>query len=262
MKAILISIFPGVLMVAVGFAQQTPPPNSPQAPQAQTAPSNQAQRSPKIAPGSVLPVSLIKTVDAKKVKNGDEVLAKVTQDMKNPSGEVLVPKDTKVIGHVTEVQPRNKQQKESEVAIAFDRAVMKNGSELQMPMSIQAIIGSNNANSSNASAGNPNANESGNSAPANSGGMAPSPSGGRSAGMGGAPPQSQTASLPSSPDNSSAQTGSANRPPITAKTEGVIGIPNLALTAAAPNAQGSLVTSEKENVKLESGTLMLLRVNQ
>jgi len=44
-----------------------------------------------------------------------------TQDMKTPGGEVLVPKDTKVMGHVTEAQPRNKEQKESQVGIAFDR---------------------------------------------------------------------------------------------------------------------------------------------
>jgi len=34
------------------------------------------------------------------------------------------------------------------------------------------------------------------------------------------------------------------------------------LAANAENAQGSVVSSEKNNVKLESGTIMLLRVNQ
>jgi hypothetical protein len=38
---------------------------------------------------------------------------------------------------------------------------------------------------------------------------------------------------------------------------------DLKLVTAAPDAtQGSLVSSEKNNVKLESGTIMLLRVNQ
>ena len=41
----------------------------------------------------------------------------------------------------------------------------------------------------------------------------------------------------------------------------MIGIPNLSL--AAPNAsQGSVMTSEKNNVKLDEGPLLLLRVNQ
>jgi len=73
-------------------------------------------------------VLLTKTIDAKKAKKGDEVVAKVTQDMKTTSGEVLVPKDTKVLGRVTKAQARNKEQKESEVAIAFDSAVTKDGS--------------------------------------------------------------------------------------------------------------------------------------
>jgi len=43
----------------------------------------------------------------------------------------------------------------------------------------------------------------------------------------------------------------------------VVGISNLTLSpAASPSAQGSVMSSEKNNVKLESGTLMLLRVNQ
>jgi hypothetical protein len=62
---------------------------------------------------------------------------------------------------------------------------------------------------------------------------------------------------------SDAQSGTSSRPPITAQTEGVIGISDLKLTPTAPAAnQGSVVSSEKNNVKLESGTLMLLRVNQ
>src|SRR5207245_1069468 len=106
-------------------AQQTPEPSTTQpqqAPQqspaaagqpaAPQAPANgsagQAGAPHKIAPGSVIPVQLTKTVDAKKAKTGDEVVAKVTQDLKTTSGEVIVPKDTKVVGHVTQAQARNK----------------------------------------------------------------------------------------------------------------------------------------------------------
>ena len=104
-------------------------------------------RTPRIAPGSVIPVQLTKTIDAKKAKPGDQIVAKVTMDLKTTSGEVLVPKDTKVMGHVTEAQARNKEQKESQVGIEFDRAVLKSG-DMNMPMSIQAVIAppSNNAN--------------------------------------------------------------------------------------------------------------------
>src|SRR6476469_1130513 len=149
------------LMCGVSLAQSTTPSSTdPGTPQSQAQPSApqdspqaqapagatstaQGQTAPatRIAPGSVIPVQLTKTVDAKKAKTGDEVVAKVTMDMKTQSGDVLVPKDTKVIGHVTEAQKREKDQKQSELGLAFDRAVTKDGNTMQMPMSIQAVIG-------------------------------------------------------------------------------------------------------------------------
>ncbi|MGB7602311.1 MAG: hypothetical protein WBM24_18550 [Candidatus Sulfotelmatobacter sp.] len=224
--------------------------------QTSTPAQSQTQQAapPRIAPGSVIPVSLTKTIDAKKAKTGEEVVAKVTQDMKSNSGEILVPKDTKVIGHVTEAQPHNKQQKESEVGILFDRAVMKDGSTMQMPMSIQAIVGQqneqNNPGGGNSDAAVPSASTS----PSNSSGARP--------GMSGSAPASTSAAagndMPS--DNGTAK---SSRPPITAQTQGVVGISNLTLNPPASNStEGSVVTSEKNNVKLESGTMMLLRVDQ
>jgi hypothetical protein len=178
MNKILISIFSGALLLGAAAAQDSttpaPPSSDPQTaapaqvPQqaAPTAPAEQSQapqpaasqgaaNAPKrIAAGSVIPVSLTKTLDAKKAKSGDEVVAKVSQDLKTNTGEVLVPKDTKIVGHVTGAQARSKEQKESEIGIAFDRAVMKDGGDMQMPMSIQAIIGQqNNTPQSNANAG-------------------------------------------------------------------------------------------------------------
>jgi hypothetical protein len=204
----------------------------------------------------VIPVSLTKTIDAKKVKTGDQVVAKVTQDMKTNGGEVLVPKDTKVMGHVTEAQPRNKDQKESQVGIAFDRAVMKDGSAMQIPMSIQAIIGQqNDQNNSGSGSG-----EAASPARSASAGTTGSPRGG----MGGSAPASTPAASSGSADTAGdAQAGKGSRPPITAQTEGVVGISDLKLSRAASSAaEGSVVSSEKNNVKLESGTMMLLRVGQ
>jgi hypothetical protein len=212
--------------------------------------ANQASQTLRIAPGSVIPVELTKTVDAKKAKTGDEVVAKVSQDMKATNGEILVPKDTKVVGHVTEAQARSKDQKESQVGIAFDHAVTKSG-DMQMPMSIQAIIAPASAQNNSDSAA-------GNGSP--SSGTSPSPTatgGGHSTMSGGTPPPNQPGTVPNATTGQSA--GSA-RPPITASTQGVIGMSNVDLAANEQN--GSVVSSEKSNVKLESGTLMLLRVNQ
>jgi Bacterial conjugation TrbI-like protein len=243
MRQILVAILAGGLLGGAWLAraQNTAPQNSG---------TEQQSSAPRIAPGSVIPVELTKGIDAKKVKTGDEVVAKVTQDMKTTSGELLVPKDTKVVGRVTEAQPRSKEQKESEIGIAFDRAVMKNGSEMQLPMSIQAIIGpQGNQNSAGGnSEGVPNGGSGGYSNPPRAGGMGgstPSPA-----------PSAPTANMPSD-----AQTGTNARPRITAQTEGVLGISDLKLTTASAADRGSVLSSEKNNVKLESGTLLLLRVN-
>jgi hypothetical protein len=67
---------------------------------------------------------------------------------------------------------------------------------------------------------------------------------------------------PPASGGSDGQSGSA-RPPINAQTQGVIGISDLSLTSTAANAnQGSVMTSVKSNVKIEGGTMLLLRVSQ
>ena len=216
---------------------------------AQTATANGTSG---IAPGSVIPVQLTKTVDAKKVKTGDEVVAKVTVDLKNNAGTVIVPKDTKVVGHITEAQARSKDQKESEVAITFDRVVIKNGEPMQVPMSIQAIIAPPNANSANSAGSQPT------SSSPEPGGAATGP-GTRSGSMGGTTPPA--ASLPQT-TGSAPISGAQAQQPITGNTKGVVGIANLSLSTAADTPQGSVVSSEKNNVKLDDGTFLLLRVNQ
>jgi len=239
--------------------QPSPETSTPTSPQTQTprtgANSAQATGTRRIAPGSVIPVLLTKTIDAKKAKTGDEVVAKVTQDLKTNSGEVLVSKDTKVLGHVTAAQAHSKEQKESQLAIAFDRAVEKNGNEMQIPMSIQAIIGPQNNGPQNNSAGESN------QAPPNSAPTStPSGSGRPGTMSGSAPPATPAPSTTGS--NTPTDSQPSARPPITAETQGVVGISNLKLEPAGQPNQGSVISSDKNNVKLESGTMMLLRVNQ
>jgi hypothetical protein len=264
MNKVLISLFSGALALGViGASSQagSPPSQSQTAAPPQTSePTNPTQsgKVTRIAPGSVIPVSLTKTIDARKAKAGDTVVAKVTQDMKSKSGEVVFAKDTKVMGHVTEAQARNKEQKESQIGIAFDRALMRDGSQMQIPMSIQAVIAQQN-DQNNGGGGYVET-----AAPGASPGAAGS---GRSGMAGSAMGASPPASMPIAPSNASDASGEANsgakRAPITAQTEGVVGISNLTLSPlASPSAPASVLSSEKNNVKLESGTLMLLRVNQ
>jgi len=261
MRTTLTGMLAGLALCAAAFAQDTIPPqsngttppdqtNSVSTPVAQSPTSGPRQ----IASGSVIPVELTKSIDSKKAKAGDEVEARVTQDLKAKNGEILAPKDTKVLGRVTSAQPRTKEQKESEVGIAFDRVLMKNGEDAHYPMSIQAIIAPTALNPNNyASAGGPS--------PTPMGG-GPGDNGGR-AGMGSAtPPPTPGGAASSGEWPSSAQSGAQANQPITGNTQGVVGISNLKLSAPADAAQGSSVTSDKNNVKLESGTVLLLRVNQ
>lgn len=275
MQSILAALFSVALLGSAALGQQTPSPTpDTQTPRSDEQPSqptrqgpasgqsstNQAQatNSLKIAPGSVIPVQLSKTVDAKKAKTGDEVVATVTQDMKTSSGDVLVPKDTKVIGHVTEAQPRNKEQKQSELGIAFDHAVVK-GDPMQLPMSIQAVIAP--LPPSNSSAGAPES-PSAPSAPAPGAASSNAPMGGsRQGGTGGTSPSAQQ-NYPSG-GGSEPPAQANDRPQITGNTQGVIGMSDVKLESPSQNSQqGSVLTSEKNNVKIEKGTVLLLRVNQ
>jgi hypothetical protein len=215
----------------------------------------------RVAPGSVIPVQLTKTIDAKKAKPGEEVYAEVTEDLKTSNGQIVVPKNTKITGKVTEAQARNKQQKESELGIAFDHAVSKDGANVALPMSIQAVIAP-----SYLSGGNHGSNNNGPSTPSNSqasptpssGGMSP---GARSSGMG-APQSANSGAAAASEGPGPASANPNPHPPITGQTQGVLGIEHLNLSSAPNPAQGSLLTSDKNNVKLEDGTLILLRVNE
>jgi hypothetical protein len=277
MRVLLIAVFSGAMLCEAGVAQQTPStqPQTPRSDEQPSQPTQQGQSSAqpsaaqpnsanhmKIAPGSVIPVQLSKTVDAKKAKTGDEVVATVTMDMKTNSGDVLVPKDTKVIGHVTEAQARNKEQKQSELGIAFDRAEIK-GDQMQLPMSIQAVIVPPSA-SNNANAGGSDQAPPAPSAPsAPSGNSSNAPMGGSHQGGTSGTSPSARQNYPQGGGNSEPQGQSSDQPPITGNTQGVIGISNVKLESGSQNSQqGSVLTSEKNNVKIEKGTMLLLRVNQ
>jgi hypothetical protein len=217
------------------------------------SPAKDPAMTPRIAPGSVIPVKLTTTVDAKKAKTGEEITAKVTQDLKASNGMMLMPKDTEIVGHVTEAQARNKQDKESQVGIVFDHAVM-NSSTVSYPLSIQAVISPQvfqNPNGDNRSTGAVSP-----GAPA--GPMPSQMPGGSARGTSGG-----EAAPPNTPSGETDETSNGSAlPQITGHTQGVVGFPHLKLETPSNATQPSVISSEKNNVKLENGTLILLRVDQ
>jgi len=215
----------------------------------------------QIPPGTVISAVLTKGIEVKKAKTGDEVVAKVQNDIKSKAGEVLVPKDTRLVGKVTEAQPRSKEQKESRLGLVFDHALLKDGTQVPLSMSLQAIADLQEAG---AQGGNDSSYQqpggySGGGTGGGGGGMG---GGGMHGGYGSGTMERQPAAAPP------AGSGDTGGPPragsqrtITPQTQGVIGIPDTQLSQAS-GSNGSLVTSDKSNVRLGSGTVLLLRVNQ
>jgi hypothetical protein len=97
-----------------------------------------SEESVSLARGTTLHVELDTPVDSKKVKTGDAVNAHVTEAVKT-NGQTVVPKNTKLVGHVTQASARAKGDAGSALAIVFDKAVLKKGQELPLRVVIQAM---------------------------------------------------------------------------------------------------------------------------
>ena len=88
--------------------------------------------------GTTIQAELVKPVDAKKSKVGDEVIATTTKDV-TAGGKVVVPSGSKLVGRIMGVRVQNSEQSTSQVGIAFNRAVLKSGKEIPVALTIQAI---------------------------------------------------------------------------------------------------------------------------
>ena len=88
--------------------------------------------------GTSINASLSSPVDAKKAKEGDTVTARTTEEVKS-HGNTVLPKGTKLVGHLTIASARSKGDAESALGITFDKAVLKNGQEISLNGRIQAL---------------------------------------------------------------------------------------------------------------------------
>src|SRR4029434_6234587 len=79
------------------------------------------------------------SVDSKKAKQGDPVTARTTEAVKS-DGKVVIPKGTKLVGHVTRASARAKGDADSALAVQFNRAVLKDGHEMPLQVTIQALF--------------------------------------------------------------------------------------------------------------------------
>jgi len=199
--------------------------------------------SASVPPRTTVQAELIKAVDAKKAKPGDEVVAKVTQEVK-ANDKLVLPKGSKLVGKVTQAQGRAKGQGESELGLTFDSVVLKDGTQLPLSFTIQAVANSSGAMAQAALDAQ---------ASSTSISMANNAAGGGMAGRPGLGSQAQGAAGGDLHAGNAASTDS--RGALTSTSQGIIGLPDLTL------ASGNLITSSTSNVRLEGQTRFVLRVN-
>lgn len=284
MKRILVSFFVAVLLAGVSVAQNTQSqaggsasqeasvatgPSGAQAEANASATATQAGKvsdkntqaagASQLLAGSTVQAELVKPVDARKNKVGDEVVAKTTHDAKS-EGHIVIPKGSKLVGHVTEVRAHSKEQATSNLGIAFDRAILKNGTEIPLALGIQAL-GRSRASAAAMEDDTMTAGSTGalgsSGARASGGGVL---GGVRSTAGGVVDTAGGTAG---SAVNAGGAAGGGVSGSLSARSQGVVGLPGLTLsTQTSTSANASVISSPGSNVHLDSGTEMILRVNQ
>ena len=77
-------------------------------------------------------------LDSKTAKPGDRVVLKTDKKMETADG-TLIPKGSRLVGHVTEVRAHGKGHAESEMGLAFDHAELKGGQSIPIHSMIQSV---------------------------------------------------------------------------------------------------------------------------
>ena len=228
------------------------------------------QNSAALASGTTMGATLNKSVDARHAKVGDQITAKTTEAVQS-EGKVVIPKGSTLVGHVTEATARAEGQSQSSLGIAFDRAILKGGHELPLHAGIQALAASSDSSASAnemeadtmASGGGSAYGHSSASRPGMVGGVGSTvgATAGTVTNTGASIPGSATSAVGGTAGSAVASAHLTSQ--LTASSTGVIGMPGLALsTQSSTAAQGSVITSSKQNVHLDGGTQMVLRVNR
>jgi hypothetical protein len=235
----------GIFAFANAARGQAPSASATQTDAPQSATSKTSSAASNAAAGEALSVGrviyaeLTQTIEARKAKIGEPIAAKVTLAVLS-RGEVLIADGAKISGHVTEAKRRSKKNPESVLGIVFDRAELKEGGELRLALTVQAVgIGGFSTGSMASAITDPDSHYS----PA---AALPGVSG-HGAGSAITP---AAAELPEA----------ARQPALDLGSKGVIGLSDLQLEEGTETTKGSLVTSTSKNVKLDHGDELVLRV--
>ena len=216
------------------------------------APSENTGSEASLAEGTAINAVLNSSIDSKKAKPGEQITAHITDAVKSSDGRMILPKGTKLVGHVSQASARSKDLGQSMLAIQFDKAMLKDGQEVALHNAVlQAVAAPVQPQSSSFATGTDGMGTTG-APPSNN----PSMSGSRGARPEGGPvAQPYPSDTPSRTNNS----GSEVARPLPANARGVYGIDGVRMGANA-NGEGTMLTSNNKTVHLDGGTRLLLMV--
>ena len=225
-----------------------------------SASAQNEQPNAALASGSTINAVLTAPIDSKKAQPGDAVTARTTEATK-ANGKTVIPRGSKLLGHITRASARAKGDSDSSLGILFDKAILKDGQEVPLNAAIQAL-GSTQAAAA-ANAGDDLATIGATGAPAAGSGRAAGTVTNTAASAANASAASLNSAVQSTTNATAAEKGAAGGPNATGQlsssSRGVFGLQGVALNSAESSAaQGSVITSTDKNVHLDSGTQLLL----
>ena len=98
-----------------------------------------APTQPRVIPlGSTLVAEFSGSLNAKKLKLGDKVKAKLAQDL-IAGGKLVAKSGSQLLGHVTELKKRTSDDPESRIGVVFDKILLKKHRELDFEAIVQAL---------------------------------------------------------------------------------------------------------------------------
>lgn len=101
-------------------------------------PGGDSAAPPGTGPVSYIVAEFSQSLNAKKLKPGDPIKAQVSQDVL-VHGKLVIPVDSTLVGHVTEVKASQKEDRPSRLGIVFDKVLMKHHVELALRGVIHAL---------------------------------------------------------------------------------------------------------------------------
>ena len=182
----------------------------------------------------VIVALLSKPIDSREAKAGDKIVAKTAAPVRLSNG-TLIPSETNILGHLTEATAPSKGNVQSSLGMVFDRIQITRKEELKIAGTLQAIAPPLDAGIDSGAFGP-------GSIPVYNGSSGRGP-------IAGTVPAPEAGTY-----NGTVPSAKGATPVLSTKSSGVAGFQNLQMGA------DSLLTSTEKEIRLESGTQMVLKV--